>query len=122
MTQTETEPVMNDSFELSRLLSTLVALKNGDFSVRLPLDWTGLSGKIADTLNEVIAQNQKLASELQRVSHTVGKEGKISQRASIGNVGGSWGTLVDSVNTLIDDLVQPTSEMARVIGAVEKGD
>ncbi|MCI0366286.1 MAG: HAMP domain-containing protein [Phycisphaerales bacterium] len=113
---------MSDSFELSRLLSTLVALKNGDFSVRLPLDWTGLGGKIADTLNEVIAQNQRLASELQRVSHTVGKEGKIGQRASIGNVGGSWETLVDSVNTLIDDLVQPTSEMARVIGAVAKGD
>ncbi|MCI0630496.1 MAG: HAMP domain-containing protein, partial [Phycisphaerales bacterium] len=122
MTRIETEPVMSDSFELSRLLSTLVALKNGDFSVRLPLDWTGLGGKIADTLNEVIAQNQRLASELQRVSHTVGKEGKIGQRASIGNVGGSWETLVDSVNTLIDDLVQPTSEMARVIGAVAKGD
>jgi len=33
------------------LLNALVALRKGDFSVRLPSDLTGLNGKIADTLN-----------------------------------------------------------------------
>src|SRR5437762_211498 len=35
---------------------------------------------------------------------------------------GSWSECIDSVNTLIADLVQPTTEVARVIGAVAKGD
>ena len=51
-----------------------------------------------------------------------GKEGKLSQRLSLGDVGGFWGQSVQSVNNLIDDLVHPTSETARVIGAVAQGD
>ncbi|MEW6299333.1 MAG: HAMP domain-containing protein, partial [Thermodesulfobacteriota bacterium] len=111
-----------DVHSSKQLLNALVALKKGDFSVRLPVEWTGVAGKIADTLNDVLELNEKLAKELERVSRTVGKEGKITQRASLGSVGGSWATLVDSVNILIDDLVRPTSEMSRVIGAVANGD
>ncbi len=33
-----------------------------------------------------------------------------------------WSGPIDSVNSLIDDLVRPTSEMQRVIGAVADGD
>ena len=81
-----------------------------------------MAGKIADTLNDVIEQNERMARELERLSRVVGKEGKIAQRANPGGFDGSWGTAIESVNSLIDDLVQPTSEMARVIGAVAKGD
>src|SRR5204862_611477 len=42
-------------------------------------------------------------------------------RLSLGDVGGFWQESVDSVNDLIDDLVHPTSETARVIGAVAQG-
>ncbi len=63
-----------------------------------------------------------MAQELERTSHTVGRQGRLSQRASLGDVGGSWAASIDSVNTLIDDLVHPTTEMSRVIGAVAKGD
>ncbi len=52
----------------------------------------------------------------------VGKEGKIRQRATSGGLTGSWAGTIDSVNALVSDLVHPTSEMARVIGAVAKGD
>jgi methyl-accepting chemotaxis protein len=90
--------------------------------VRLPLDWTGVPGKIADTLNDVIVLHEKMAREFGRVSHAVGKEGKITQRASLGNVGGSWEALGAAVNTLIEDLGRPSHEMARVIGAVAHGD
>src|SRR5207248_3677625 len=89
------------------LLTTLKALKRGDFSVRLPENWTGTAGKIADTLNEIIERNQNMARELQRVSQTVGQEGKIHQRASLGNVSGSWAGMVESVNSLVSDLVWP---------------
>jgi len=104
------------------LLRALLALKKGDFSARLPLDLPGMDGKIADTFNEVVELNQRMAEELERLSRVVGKEGKISQRAEMGNVSGSWRASVDSVNTLISDLVYPVSETSRVIGAVAKGD
>jgi len=105
-----------------QLLAALTAFKRGDFSVRLPDDWTGLPGKIADTFNEVIGLNQRMARELDRIGQVVGKEGRISQRASLGDVSDCWAEAIGSVNGLIGDLVHPTSEMARVIGAVAKGD
>src|SRR6266550_2484230 len=105
-----------------QLLRALMAFKRGDFSVRLPDDWTGVAGKIADTFNEVIAKNQRLTMELDRIGRAVGKKGRITQRASLGDVSNSWADAIRSVNGLIRDLVHPTSEMARVIGAVAKGD
>jgi HAMP domain-containing protein/signal transduction histidine kinase/CheY-like chemotaxis protein len=106
----------------SALLNALLALKRGDFSVRLPHDWTGVAGKVADILNEVIALNERMAKEFERLGRVVGREGKLTQRASLGDVGGAWAGMVGSVNTLIGDLVHPISETARVIGAVARGD
>ena len=104
------------------LLKTLTELKKGNFSVRLPNDWTGINGKIADTFNDVIEMNDRLGRELDRVSRVVGKEGKITQRAAPPVAEGAWVSIIDSVNTLIDDLAQPVTEMTRVIGAVANGD
>ncbi|HZL37436.1 MAG TPA: HAMP domain-containing protein [Tepidisphaeraceae bacterium] len=106
----------------TQLLMALLAFKKGDFSARLPIDLEGMDGKIADAFNEVIELNERMSEELARLSRVVGKEGKISQRASMGEVTGAWEDSVDSVNTLISDLVHPISETARVIGAVAKGD
>jgi len=111
-----------DNLDLKQLLKTLTAFKKGNFSVRMPLDQTGMAGKIADTLNDILEQNETMASELKRISTVVGKEGKISQRASLGAAGGSWTACIESVNTLITDLVQPTAETSRVIRAVANGD
>ncbi|MBE9188487.1 HAMP domain-containing protein, partial [Microcoleus sp. LEGE 07076] len=105
-----------------QLLKTLVAVKKGDFSARMPIDQTGIAGKIADELNNIIELNQRMAAELDRIGTIVGKEGQIAHRATIGNAEGSWATSVNSINTLITDLVQPTSETARVIRAVAQGD
>ncbi|MFL6527913.1 MAG: HAMP domain-containing protein, partial [Chthoniobacterales bacterium] len=104
------------------LLSALVAFKRGDFTVRLPSDWDGMHGKIADAFNDVIDTNQRLAQELARIGRVVGEEGRITQRAALNNVSDCWAETVGSVNELIGNLVHPTSEMARVIGAVAKGD
>src|SRR5207249_2969478 len=108
--------------DAKQLLSALVAVQRGDFSVRLPDDWTGIAGKIADTFNELTRTNLRMTQELERIGRVVGKEGRITQRASLGDVSDSWADAIRSVNDLIGDLVQPTSEMARVIGAVAKGD
>jgi HAMP domain-containing protein/CheY-like chemotaxis protein/signal transduction histidine kinase len=110
-----------EELDLKLILSTLMALKKGDFSARLPSDWTGVSGKIADTLNDIIETNERMVKTVTEVSRVVGREGRLTQRANV-HVSGGWSTIISAVNTLIDDLVRPTTEMARVIGAVAKGD
>jgi len=115
-------PASPETLDLEQLLTVLTAVRKGDFSVRMPVAKTGLAGKIADTLNEIAELNEGMAQEFERVSLAVGKEGRIGQRATLAGAGGSWADSVSSVNTLIGDLVQPTSEVARVIGAVAKGD
>ena len=111
-----------DAIDSKQLLAVLTSVKKGDFSVRLPLDRTGIGGKIYDTLNDIIEMKAKFADELQRVSEVVGKEGRISQRASLGDVSGGWKVYIDSINSLITNLVQPTTEVSRVIRAVARGD
>jgi HAMP domain-containing protein/CheY-like chemotaxis protein/signal transduction histidine kinase len=118
----QTQTLTKDFLNTKLLLKTLVAFKKGDFSVRLPGEWTGEAGKIADTLNDIIELSDKTAKEVERVSRVVGKEGKIMHRATVPAASGSWLRLVDSTNLLIDDMARPTSEMARVIGAVANGD
>src|SRR4051794_36605871 len=122
-TRRQNRPQNNgNDFNTRELLAALMAFKRGDFSARLPEDWVGVPGKIADTFNSVIETNQRLAGELERIGRVVGKEGRITQRASIGEATNCWAEAIASTNDLIADLVRPTSEMARVIGAVAKGD
>jgi HAMP domain-containing protein/signal transduction histidine kinase/CheY-like chemotaxis protein len=104
------------------VLAALRAVRKGDATVRLPLDWPGLAGKIADAFNDVVELNERKQQELARLSHVVGKQGKLKQRASLGDVSGFWLDSVNSINSLIEDLVHPSSEVARVIGAVAQGD
>jgi methyl-accepting chemotaxis protein len=104
------------------LLKALRAFRRGDFSVRLPADLIGVDGDIAEAFNEIVELNEQKTQELQRLARVVGKEGKIGQRGKLANATGAWGAGLDAVNSLIDDMVQPTAEVARVIGAVAKGD
>jgi CheY-like chemotaxis protein/signal transduction histidine kinase/HAMP domain-containing protein len=97
-------------------------MRAGDFSVRLPGDWIGLEGKIADTFNDIVAANQHMAQELQRVGHVVGKEGKTRERANFARSGGAWSEMEVSINTLVDDLLRPTTEVTGAIAAVAQGD
>jgi hypothetical protein len=108
--------------EKKTLLAALLSFRKGDFSARLPIDLEGLDGRIAEAFNDAIELNQRMSQELARLSKEVGKEGKLSQRAELGEVTGAWKGSVQSVNALISDLVHPVSETARVIGAVAKGD
>ena len=121
-TSNEIAQLRQTAVDTKALLIALDALERGDFSVCLPLDWQGTAGKVADRFNRVVALNQRMAEELSRLRHLVGREGRIHQHASLGEVGGSWAESVDLINDLIADLVQPTSEMARVIGSVATGD
>ena len=104
-----------------QLLGAMVAFRDGDFSVRLPGDWPGTDGRIAEAFNQSVAYEARITREVARLSATVGKEGRLKQRMSVPGATGEWAEKVDYINTLLDDLVRPTTEVARTIGAVAKG-
>jgi len=111
-----------ETLEPKQMLKALRALKRGDFSIRLPLDLTGIDGEIAEAFNDVVELNDQLTRELKRISVVVGKEGKIAQRGKLSNASGSWEACIDSINSVIGDMVQPITEVARVIGGASRGD
>src|ERR1700736_4994134 len=106
---------------LAVLLAGLQTMRDGDFSVRLPGSWTGMPGKLADTFNDIVSSNQQIAHELRRVGQVVGKEGKTHERTQFHQPKGAWGEMEVSINTLVDDLLQPTTEVTRAIAAVAQG-
>ena len=100
----------------------LQAMRTGDFSVRMRSDGIGLAGKIADTFNDIVAANERMADQLELVGQVVGREGRTRQRVDFGTSSGAWGDMESSVNMLIEDLLWPTREVTRAISAVAKGD
>ncbi len=111
-----------EALELQELLHALQAMRVGDFSVRMAGHRVGVMGKVADTFNEIVTANQRMAKQLERVGQVVGRDGKTRQRVRFGLSEGAWGEMESSVNSLIDDLLWPTTEVTRAIAAVAQGD
>src|SRR6202050_339296 len=107
--------------ELAAILASLQTMRDGDLSVRLPGSWTGIAGKIADTFNDIVSTNQQISQELKRAGQVVGKEGRTRERIRFHQTKGAWGEMEVSVNTLIDDLFRPTTEVTRAIAGVAQG-
>src|SRR5690606_14032427 len=103
------------------LLRVLTEVKNGNFSVRMPFDQIGISGQLCDTVNEIIALNERMIHEFTKSGHIIGKQGRLNQRIDVPTARGAWSQGIDAINTLISDLVHPTNEIARVISSVAKG-
>jgi len=108
-------------FNAKELLRVLTEAKNGNFSVRMPIDQVGINGKICDALNDIISMNERMMEEFTKAGNTIGKQGKLTQRIELPNAKGEWSTGVESLNSLISDLVHPTIEIAHVISSVAKG-
>src|SRR5678809_1103217 len=114
--------ITHDELDVHELLRVLSEIRNGNFSVRMPSDGIGLSGKIYDTINDIITLNELLVSELTEARKIIGKQGKLNHRVERPRLArGSWNTAVESINSLISDLVHPTIEIAHVISSVAKG-
>jgi HAMP domain-containing protein/CheY-like chemotaxis protein/signal transduction histidine kinase len=111
-----------EASDLRDLLQAMQAVRVGDFSVRMAGHQVGLIGKVADTFNEIVAANERMARQLERVGQGVGREGRTRQRVRFGLSEGAWGEMESSVNSLIDDLLWPTTEVTRAIAAVAQGD
>ena len=119
---TPAKPGNGEQERLGGLLHALQSVRSGDFSVRLATDQLGLHGKIADAFNDIVAANQQMARELERVGQIVGREGQTRKRVRLGASAGSWGDMEASVNALIDDLLWPTTAVTHAVTAVAQGD
>jgi HAMP domain-containing protein/CheY-like chemotaxis protein/nitrogen-specific signal transduction histidine kinase len=110
-----------EHLDRKQLLTALQQMRRGDFTARLPGNLIGVDGKIADTFNEIVMANQRIADELQRVGEVVGQQGRTRERARFDLSRGNWGEMEKSINTLIDDLLRPTTEVTGAIAAVAQG-
>ncbi|MFJ7136128.1 HAMP domain-containing protein [Streptomyces fungicidicus] len=111
-----------DTASLNRLVTALVAMRDGNFRKRLTVSGDGVMSEIAAVFNEVADRNLHLTGELARVRRMVGRDGKLTERLETGPSEGSWATAIDNSNALVDDLVRPVSEVSRVLSAVAEGD
>ncbi len=104
--------------ELKQLLNVIKIAISGDLTVRLPEN--DELGEIALVFNQWASLNEKFANEIVEISKKVGEEGKLNERLIETN--DLWGTSINSINKLIDNLAKPTTEAQRVIGAIASGD
>ena len=107
---------------LDDLLEALRAARDGDFSVRLSERRAGKAGQVAKAFNELVERNASSTRELARVARIVGREGRMGERFALSDARGGWAEKAASVNGLIADLSRPTTEVARVIESVARGD
>ena len=111
-----------DERALEDLLAALQKSVDGDFSTKLRARRTDIVGDLQRAFNALQDRNAAMSRELGRVGRVVGREGRMTERASLGNVEGAWAESIDSVNALIDDLIRPSTEVAVVMEAVARGD
>src|SRR5215210_3792498 len=107
---------------MAELCRALVAAKAGEEGVRLTTRRTGPYAEVAKRFNALTHRQTELSKEMARVARAAGREGRLTERVELNGAGGLWAAAAGSVNGLIDDLVRPTNEVARVISAVADGD
>ncbi|MEP7054902.1 MAG: HAMP domain-containing protein, partial [Actinomycetota bacterium] len=119
---TPAAPLRVGDESLNELLAALVAVRDGNFAVRLPARSSGVFAQIATVFNQMAEQNAARSRELARVGRLIGREGRMTERLGAGAGIGSWAESVHAINEMIDNLVRPTVEVGRVIAAVADGD
>src|SRR5688572_15979599 len=113
---------VNHAEELSLIYNALSALRRGDASAKLGYSGSAEFSRVAEVFNDLVELNATMAEEFAQISQVVGKEGKLRKRAALPNARGFWAQKIEDINSLIDHLVYPTAEAARVIGAAAQGD
>lgn len=110
------------SLDEEQLLTVLTALKDGDFTRRMPTGGTGTAGKIAETLNALLDQLHGMEAETRRITHEMGTEGRFGGQADVPGLSGSWKEMVDNVNSMAGNLTNQVRRVAQTITAIAEGD
>src|SRR5687768_16845180 len=108
---------VSDAF-LDDLLTAIRAASDGEHDTRLPVRGTVKAKELARAFNGFMDLTTRYNREAARVAKAIGRDGRTTERLDLGEVHGAWAARTQAVNSLIDDLVRPTNEVARVISAV----
>ncbi|GGG42416.1 methyl-accepting chemotaxis protein [Hymenobacter glacieicola] len=112
----------NLTTQVRGIVKVVTAVSQGDLTQKLTLDAKGEVADLAETINRMVDDLNRLASEVSRVARVAGGEGKLTERATVTDVSGSWKELVDTLNALIESIASPVLEVSRVVRAISEGD
>ncbi|WP_240337181.1 HAMP domain-containing protein [Rufibacter psychrotolerans] len=112
----------NLTTQVRGIVKVVTAVSKGDLTQKLTLQAKGELAELADTINSMVEDLNRLAGEVSRVARVAGVEGKLTERASVPGVSGSWKELVDTLNDLLESIVTPVLEVSRVVRSISEGD
>jgi len=112
----------NLTTQVRGIVKVVTAVSKGDLTQKLTLQAKGEVADLADTINRMVDDLNRLASEVSRVAKVAGVEGKLTERATVTGVSGSWKELVDTLNALLESIASPVLEVSRVVRAISEGD
>jgi HAMP domain-containing protein/CheY-like chemotaxis protein len=113
---------VDGTLDKRQLLGALRSLRRGEFGARLPEHLLEVDGQICEVVNDLAQFAEALRAEIVDLRQTVGREGRTHRRIPKAAVRGGWVDYVNGINELLDDTMSHTAELARVAGAVGKGD
>nr|WP_233218945.1 HAMP domain-containing protein [Adhaeribacter arboris] len=112
----------NLTTQVRGIVKIVTSVSKGDLTQKLILEAKGEVADLAETINRMVDDLNRLAGEVSRVARVAGVEGKLTERATVHGVGGSWKELVDTLNDLLESIVTPVLEVSRVVRAISEGD
>ena len=112
----------NLTSQVRNIAEVVTAVAEGDLTKKITVEVKGEILQLKETINGMVDNLNRLASEVSRVAKVAGVEGKLTERAEVPGIGGSWKDIVDTLNTLIDSIAKPVLEVSRIATAMSKGD
>jgi methyl-accepting chemotaxis protein len=112
----------NLTTQVRGIVKLVTAVSQGDLTQKFTLDAKGELSELAETINSMVGMLNRLASEVSRVARVAGIEGKLTERATVTGVSGSWKELVDTLNDLLESIVSPVLEVSRIVRSISEGD
>ena len=108
--------------QVRNIATVATGIANGDLTQKITVEARGEILQVKETVNDMVDNLNRLAGEVSRVAQVAGMEGKLSERARVEGVAGSWKDIVDTLNTLLDSLTTPVQEIIRLAVALSEGD
>ncbi len=108
--------------QIRNIATVASGIANGDLTQKITVDAQGEILDVKNIVNEMVDNLNSLASEVSRVAQVAGVEGKLTERAKVEGVAGSWKDIVGTLNNLIDSIAKPIQEVIRLSLALSDGD
>ncbi|OBY03017.1 hybrid sensor histidine kinase/response regulator [Rhizobium leguminosarum bv. trifolii] len=112
----------NLTAQVRNIAEVSTAIANGDLSKKITVSVSGEILELKETLNTMVDQLNRFASEVTRVAREVGTEGKLGGQAQVPGVAGTWKDLTENVNSMASNLTGQVRNIAEVTTAVARGD